>query len=98
MHRPGIEPGPPAWQPSILPLNHRYFHTIIARRPSKKKFPDENLLLIETVFYLGREYIKFNEDYSIITRFRGAIVARLTPDQEVACSNHVEINSRGCGR
>ena len=72
--------------------------SLIARRPSKKKFPDENLLLIETVFYLEREYMKFNEDYLIITRFRGAIVARLTPDQEVACSNHVEINSRGCGR
>ena len=54
--------------------------------------------MIETVFYLGREYIKFNEDSLIITRFRGAMVARLTPDQEVACSNHVEINSRGCGR
>ena len=25
MHRPGIEPGPPAWQASILPLNHRCF-------------------------------------------------------------------------
>ncbi|KAK6746115.1 hypothetical protein RB195_012305 [Necator americanus] len=23
LHRPGIEPGPPAWQASILPLNHR---------------------------------------------------------------------------
>ena len=23
MHRPGIEPGSPAWQASILPLNHR---------------------------------------------------------------------------
>ena len=23
VHRPGIEPGPPAWQASILPLNHR---------------------------------------------------------------------------
>ena len=23
MHRPGIEPGPPAWQESILPLNQR---------------------------------------------------------------------------
>ncbi|VDL97091.1 unnamed protein product [Schistocephalus solidus] len=23
MRRPGIEPGPPAWQASILPLNHR---------------------------------------------------------------------------
>ena len=22
VHRPGIEPGPPAWQASILPLNH----------------------------------------------------------------------------
>ncbi len=24
MHRPGIEPGAPAWQAGILPLNHRY--------------------------------------------------------------------------
>ena len=23
LHRPGIEPGPPAWQASILPLNQR---------------------------------------------------------------------------
>jgi hypothetical protein len=22
LHQPGIEPGPPAWQASILPLNH----------------------------------------------------------------------------
>ena len=77
-------------EPSMVTLMHNPCR--------KKKFPDENLLLIETVFYLGREYIKFNEDYLIITRFRGAMVARLTPDQEVACSNHVEINSRGCGR
>ena len=27
MHRPGIEPGPPAWQASILPLNQRCFHS-----------------------------------------------------------------------
>ena len=26
MHRPGIEPGPPAWQASILPLNQRCQH------------------------------------------------------------------------
>ena len=25
LHRPGIEPGPPAWQASILPLNQRCF-------------------------------------------------------------------------
>ena len=25
MHRPGIEPGPPAWQASILPLNQRCY-------------------------------------------------------------------------
>ena len=25
LHRPGIEPGPPAWQASILPLNHRCY-------------------------------------------------------------------------
>ena len=28
MHRPGIEPGPPAWQASILPLNHRCYKFI----------------------------------------------------------------------
>ena len=27
MHRPGIEPGPPAWQASILPLNQRCLDT-----------------------------------------------------------------------
>ena len=26
LHRPGIEPGPPAWQASILPLNQRCWH------------------------------------------------------------------------
>ena len=29
LHRPGIEPGPPAWQASILPLNHRCLYLII---------------------------------------------------------------------
>ena len=34
MHWPGIEPGPPAWQARILPLNHqcpilRLFSTIV---------------------------------------------------------------------
>ena len=28
MHRPGIEPGPPAWQASILPLNQRCLDTL----------------------------------------------------------------------
>ena len=27
LQRPGIEPGPPAWQASILPLNQRCLHT-----------------------------------------------------------------------
>ena len=26
MHRPGIEPGPPAWQAEILPLDQRCLH------------------------------------------------------------------------
>jgi hypothetical protein len=26
LQRPGIEPGPPAWQASILPLNQRCWH------------------------------------------------------------------------
>ncbi|KAH0808615.1 hypothetical protein GEV33_014176 [Tenebrio molitor] len=33
MHRPGIEPGPPAWQASILPLNHRCYTYRGAARP-----------------------------------------------------------------
>ena len=28
VHRPGIEPGPPAWQASILPLNQRCFREV----------------------------------------------------------------------
>ena len=28
MHWPGIEPGPPAWQARILPLNHQCKHMI----------------------------------------------------------------------
>ena len=28
MHWPGIEPGPPAWQARILPLNHQCKHII----------------------------------------------------------------------
>ncbi|KZS02304.1 Uncharacterized protein APZ42_000708 [Daphnia magna] len=31
------------------------------------------------------------QNRTFVARFRGAMVARLTPDQEVACSNHVEI-------
>ena len=30
LHRPGIEPGPPAWQASILPLNQRCLHNVDA--------------------------------------------------------------------
>ena len=29
LHRPGIEPGPPAWQASILPLNQRCWSTLL---------------------------------------------------------------------
>ena len=28
LHRPGIGPGSPAWQASILPLNHRYLFIV----------------------------------------------------------------------
>ena len=31
LHRPGIEPGPPAWQASILPLNQRCQLTYLPR-------------------------------------------------------------------
>ena len=44
LQRPGIEPGPPAWQASILPLNQRCSdpvrHSIVLRsRGGKKKIP-----------------------------------------------------------
>ena len=32
MHWPGIEPGPPAWQARILPLNHQCFHVQCSTR------------------------------------------------------------------
>ena len=31
MHWPGIEPGPPAWQARILPLNHQCLHSCTYR-------------------------------------------------------------------
>ena len=31
---------------------------------------------------------------SMYVRLRGATVARLTPDQKVACSNHVGVNAK----
>ena len=37
LHRPGIEPGPPAWQASILPLNQRCFD-IMWNLPFNLKF------------------------------------------------------------
>ena len=37
LHRPGIEPGPPAWQASILPLNQRCWHTLQSRQQSDGK-------------------------------------------------------------
>jgi hypothetical protein len=33
LHRPGIEPGPPAWQASILPLNQRCQMRILLKEP-----------------------------------------------------------------
>ena len=50
MHRPGIEPGPPAWQASILPLNQRCWSTLLQcssaavvaewlRRLTRNQFP-----------------------------------------------------------
>ena len=33
MRRPGIEPGPPAWQASILPLNQRRTRAVAMNTP-----------------------------------------------------------------
>ena len=32
LHRPGIEPGPPAWQASILPLNQRCLYVSVVKK------------------------------------------------------------------
>ena len=46
-------------------------------------------------FYVGRLMIAVKTSYNhlwvLAIGFRGAMVARLTPDQEVACSSHVGI-------
>ena len=44
LHRPGIEPGPPAWQASILPLNQRCLMAVKLRftatyTPGKQLWP-----------------------------------------------------------
>ncbi len=90
MHRPGIEPGPPTWQASILPLNHRCFHYVAD--VFQNKFITMRILhFIETWFHLGYECKTKKCMDSDYIRFRGAIVAHLTPDQEVACSIRVKI-------
>ena len=38
MHWPGIEPGPPAWQASILPLNHQCLKFNCLNWRTKRKF------------------------------------------------------------
>ncbi len=43
MHRPGIEPGPPAWQASILPLNQRCFDSIVIRAGFKPPTPKKQV-------------------------------------------------------
>ena len=38
LHRPGIEPGPPAWQASILPLNQRCYTWKLTETHNTSKF------------------------------------------------------------
>ena len=38
MHRPGIEPGPPTWQASILPLNHRCLQFVHILRKQEETY------------------------------------------------------------
>ena len=44
LHRPGIEPGSPAWQASILPLDHRCERIGARDRNSKLFLPIYSLL------------------------------------------------------
>ena len=36
---------------------------------------------------------ELDTDDALLSRLRGATVARLTPDQKVACSNHVGVKA-----
>ena len=57
MHRPGIEPGPPAWQASILPLNQRCSHDRTQR--VIQKFTQEPKRLLLQHVQLGTEAFTF---------------------------------------
>ena len=49
VHRPGIEPGPPAWQASILPLNQRCHsckRCMLMTFPNRKEIVQEKTCLI----------------------------------------------------
>ena len=46
MHRPGIEPGPPAWQASILPLNQRCDYIRIPYLPIKEQSVNINQIYV----------------------------------------------------
>ena len=48
-------------------------------------------------YLVEREKISWLQLFYHFTRLRGATVARLTPDQKVACSNHVGVNGRVLG-
>ena len=50
VHGPGIEPGPPAWQARILPLNHQCCYTDVKLRHHELKcFPPLDESLRETI-------------------------------------------------
>ena len=67
MHWPGIEPGPPAWQARILPLNHQCFYVQDYRTWFTKQ--QKNGLLVACL-----------EDYIIIfNHLRKPIVIKVYP-------------------
>ena len=54
LQRPGIEPGPPAWQASILPLNQRCLHIQCALMHNLKAVEMSMIYLKSFVFAVGR--------------------------------------------
>ena len=78
LHRAGIEPGPPAWQASILPLNHRcYEYGSLFRRHTIPAAMFTRSLLSERLI---RNWLSENENINLTTfcpkrKSRAAIVS-----------------------
>ena len=74
------------WLTIVIMTHKTCLPTIVGWRVIQK-------IVVASVCNSKRMLIKFKEAFGIVNWLRGAMVARLTPDQKVACSNHVGVNS-----